>query len=84
VSVYPPFFKMGDFVSCSYERFPFLYDLYDDGEDDEPAHITHHGIVVYVDNDHHDYLDEYIYEVLCLDGIKRLFLQSELKRVHAR
>ncbi len=79
MNTYPPFFKMGDFVSCSYERFPFLFELYD--EEEESTYIKHHGIVVYVDDEYHDYLDEHIYEVLCLDGIKRLFLQSELKKV---
>jgi len=66
-------------VKCSYERFPFLYDWYEEEMNSE--YLVYHGVVVYADGTHHEYLDEFIYEVLCLDGEKRYFMESELKRM---
>jgi|TARA_B100001094_G_scaffold37010_1_gene31159 hypothetical protein len=79
VDYYDPYFKVGDFVKCSYERFPFLYDWYE--EDENSSFFVYHGVVVYADGTHHEYLDEFIYEVLCLDGEKRYFMESELSRM---
>jgi len=79
VELYTPFFKVGDFVKCSYERFPFLYDWYE--EEMNSDYLVYHGVVVYADGTHHEYLDEFIYEVLCLDGEKRYFMESELIRM---
>ena len=76
---YDPYFKIGDFVKCSYDRFRYLYDWYEELTDAD--FITYYGVVVYVDSTHHDYLDDYIYEVLCLDGEKRYFMESELSRM---
>ena len=66
-------------MKCSYERFPFLYDWYEEEMNSE--YLVYHGVVVYADGTHHEYLDEFIYEVLCLDGEKRYFMESELKRM---
>ncbi len=66
-------------MKCSYERFPFLYDWYEEEMNSE--FLVYHGVVVYVDSTHHEYLDEFIYEVLCLDGEKRYFMESELSRM---
>jgi len=66
-------------VKCSYERFPFLYDWYEEEMNSE--YLVYHGVVVYADGTHHEYLDEFIYEVLCLDGEKRYFMESELIRM---
>ena len=66
-------------MKCSYERFPFLYDWYE--EEMTQEFLVYHGVVVYVDSTHHEYLDEFIYEVLCLDGEKRYFMESELMRM---
>ena len=66
-------------MKCSYERFPFLYDWYE--EDENSSFFVYHGVVVYADGAHHEYLDEFIYEVLCLDGEKRYFMESELSRM---
>ena len=71
---YGPYFKLGDFVRCSY-----VYDWYEDMDDVE--YEVYYGVVVYVDSTHHEYLDDYIYEVLCLDGEKRYFIESELSRM---
>ena len=76
---YDPYFKIGDFVKCSYDRFPYLYDWYEELSDSD--YVTYYGVVVYVESTHHDYLDDYIYEVLCLDGEKRYFMESELSRM---
>ncbi len=75
---FEPYFKIGDFVKCSYDRFPYLYDWY---EDEEIEYEIYYGVVVYVDSAHHEYLDDYIYEVLCLDGQKRYFIEPELSRM---
>ena len=76
---YDPYFKVGDFVKCSYDRFAYLYDWYEELSDSD--YVTYYGVVVYVDTTHHEYLDDYIYEVLCLDGEKRYFMESELSRM---
>ena len=70
-----PYFKVGDFVKCSYDRFPYLYDWY---EDEDVEYDIYYGVVVFVDSTHHEYLDDFIYEVLCLDGVKRYFIETEL------
>ena len=66
-------------MKCSYERFPFLYDWYE--EEMNSDYLVYYGVVVYVDFTHHEYLDEFIYEVLCLDGEKTYFMESELTRM---
>jgi len=76
---YRPLFNVGDFVQCSYERYPML-GFYED-EFFEYAEPIFYGIIVYVDYGFEDLLDEFIYEVLCTDGEKRYFLETELKNV---
>ena len=78
MELYEPYFKVGDFVRCSYDRFPYIYDWY---EEDDIEYQVYYGVVVYVDSTHHEYIDDFIYEVLCLDGTKRYFIQSELSRM---
>lgn len=78
MELYEPYFKVGDFVRCSYDRFPYIYDWY---EEDDLEYEVYYGVVVYVDSAHHEYIDDFIYEVLCLDGTKRYFIQSELSRM---
>ena len=50
-------------------------------EEDEATWLVYYGIVLYVDAQYHHYMDEYVYEILCLDGEKRYFMESELKRL---
>ena len=52
-------------------------------EDDffELAEPIFYGIIIYVDYGFEDLLDEFIYEILCTDGEKRYFLETELKNV---
>ena len=54
----------------------FSYNYEDELED-----IYFYGIVVYVDRGYFEYMEEYVYEILCLDGVKRYFMESELKRM---
>ncbi len=72
-----PLFNIGDFVACDYENIMlFSYNYEDELED-----IYYYGIVVYVDTGYFEYMEEYVYEILCLDGVKRYFMESELKRM---
>ena len=49
--------------------------------EEELEDIYYYGIVVYVDTGYFEYMEEYVYEILCLDGVKRYFMESELKRM---
>ena len=72
-----PLFNIGDFVACDYENVMlFSYNYEEELED-----IYYYGIVVYVDKGYFEYMEEYVYEILCLDGVKRYFMESELKRM---
>ena len=72
-----PKYRLGDFVACDYETIMIFNYTYDD----ENNSMYYYGIVVYVDDTYHPYMEEYVYEVLCLDGQKRYFMESELIRV---
>ena len=71
-----PLFKVGDFVACDYSHI-LLFNYYDE----EISQTYYYGIVVEVDYAYYEYMDEYVYEILCLDGVKRYFMESELKFV---
>ena len=71
-----PLFGVGDFVACDYSQI-VMFSYYDDEGDT----LLYYGIVVAVDYAYYDYMDEYVYEVMCLDGEKRYFMESELKRM---
>ena len=71
-----PLFKVGDFVSCDYSQI-ILFSYYDDVLEN----VYYYGIIVEVDYGYFEYMDEYVYEVMCLDGVKRFFMESELKIV---
>ncbi len=73
-----PLFKIGDFVMCDQEFVSFLNYIYDD---DEITWLVYYGIIVHIDAQYHYYMDEYVYEILCLDGEKRYFMESELKKL---
>ncbi len=63
---------------CDQEFVTFLNYIYED----EPVDwLIYYGIILDVDATYHYYMDEYVYEILCLDGEKRFFMESELKRV---
>ena len=68
-----PLYRVGDFVSCDYSSI-MLFSYYEE----ELGSMYYYGIVVQVDATYHQYMDEYVYEVLCLDGEKRFFMESEL------
>ncbi len=71
-----PLFKVGDFVSCDYSQI-ILFSYYDDVLES----VYYYGIIVEVDYGYFEYMDEFVYEVMCLDGVKRFFMESELKLV---
>ena len=72
-----PLFNIGDFVACDYENIMLFSYSYEEELED----IYYYGIVVYVDTGYFEYMEEYVYEILCLDGVKRYFMESELKRM---
>ncbi len=74
--VIEPLFRIGDFVSCDYTSI-LVFSYYEE----EVSSVYYHGIVVEIDYAYYEYMDEYVYEVLCLDGQKRYFMETELQRV---
>ena len=75
--VIEPLYSIGEFVSCDYSSI-MVYTYYDE----EMVNAAfYYGIIVEVDYAYFEYMDEYVYEVLCLDGIKRFFMESELSKV---
>jgi hypothetical protein len=56
----------------------FYTYVYDDIDEND---YTHYGLVIQADQEFLDFMDEYVYEVLCVDGIKRHFMESEIKEV---
>tara|TARA_R100000008_G_scaffold70820_1_gene48530 strand:- start:62 stop:322 length:261 start_codon:yes stop_codon:yes gene_type:complete len=71
-----PKFKVGDFVSCRYDFLAFYGYFYDTDHEDRLA--GYYGIIVDVVEEHWDFIDEYIYEIICLDGERRYFMESEM------
>jgi|TARA_R110000851_G_scaffold62529_3_gene143346 hypothetical protein len=55
--------------------YTYVYDNIDEKD------YTHYGLVIQADQEFLDFMDEYVYEVLCVDGIKRHFMESEIKEV---
>jgi hypothetical protein len=49
--------------------------------DVEESDYTHYGLVIRADQEFLDFMDEYVYEVLCVDGLKRHFMESEIVEV---
>ena len=70
----PPKFNIGDLVRGYYDIVEYYY-WYDD-ESDYPLNI-HSGVVVEIDYEM-EYFEDYVYTILCLDGVKRFFIESEL------
>jgi hypothetical protein len=56
----------------------FYTYIYDDVDE---ADYTHYGLVIRADQEFLDFMDEYVYEVLCVDGIKRHFMESEIVEI---
>jgi hypothetical protein len=73
--VYAPRYKSGQLVRCVYDFMDFYRYVYDDLDESD---YTHYGIIIKRDDGFVDYLDEYVYEVLCVDGLKRHFIESEI------
>ena len=76
--MYPPHFQPGTFVRCVYDFMDFYTYVYDNIDEKD---YTHYGLVIQADQEFLDFMDEYVYEVLCVDGIKRHFMESEIKEV---
>ena len=74
-----PLYKVGDFVTCDFEHLSFVRSFYDEMSFTDTS--VYHGIVVDVDTSFYQYMEEYVYEILCLDGERRYFMESELMRV---
>lgn len=75
--VYAPKFQPGDFVKCVYDFVDFYKYIYEDLDEDDH---TYYGIVLRIDTDFYEFMEEYIYEVLCVDGLRRHFMESEIWR----
>jgi len=67
-----PKFKNGDLVQGYYT---FIEEYYWYTGEDKP----HYHIGVVIDCEYDDYFfDQYLYTVLCLDQVKRMFVESEM------
>tara|TARA_R110001592_G_scaffold16170_1_gene69111 strand:+ start:5308 stop:5553 length:246 start_codon:yes stop_codon:yes gene_type:complete len=75
-----PLYKIGDFVVCDFEYISFVRYFYEDENIDTSLY---HGVVVDVDWSFYEYMEEYVYEVLCLDGKRKYFMESEIKPVYS-
>tara|TARA_Y100001938_G_C7801371_1_gene287270 strand:+ start:279 stop:515 length:237 start_codon:yes stop_codon:yes gene_type:complete len=70
----PAKYKIGNLVKGYYDIVEYYY--WQDDPDDY-FNTSHTGVVVEVDYEC-EYFEDYVYTVLCLDGIKRYFIESEL------
>jgi hypothetical protein len=73
----PPRYKIGDLVKGYYDVVEYYY-WYDDTNDYMVS--THTGVVVEVDYEI-EYFEDYVYTILCLDGVKRFFIENELVKL---
>lgn len=70
----PARYKIGDLVKGYYDIIEYYY-WHDDPDD---YFVTSHtGVVVEIDYEL-EYFEDYVYTILCLDGVKRFFIESEL------
>jgi hypothetical protein len=74
----PPAYRIGDFVRCVYDMFDFFGYWY---HDEEYEFFPFYGVVVDMVDDEH-WFTEVVYQVYCLDGQYRFFLEDEIERVN--
>jgi len=76
-----PKYKIGDFVQCAYDLYDFYAELYNDIEDN--PYFPFYGIIVNVTTVEEAWWHsvEPVYQVYCLDGIHRFFLEDEMSLV---
>jgi len=70
-----PKYKVGDFVSCSYDFFEFYSYYYEE----EYVYLPYYGIIVEIESNVDWRTMEPVYKVYCLDGTYRFFLEDEVK-----
>jgi|TARA_R110002012_G_scaffold116858_5_gene264643 hypothetical protein len=70
----PPRYGIGNLVRGSYDYIEYYY-WHEDREDYMLA--QHTGVVVEIEYEI-EYFQDYVYTILCLDGVKRFFIESEL------
>ena len=61
---------------CDFEYISFVKYFYQDESLDASLY---HGIIIDVDWSFYTYMEEYVYEILCLDGGRKYFMESEIK-----
>ena len=66
-------FRVGDLVKACYTFYDFYYP-----EPDDDLFYPWNGIIVNVYYDEEYFGDDAIYDVLCTDGVNRLFAEWEL------
>lgn len=76
IEIAAPSFKMGVFVRCAYDFYHFFSSWYDE----DNSLMPFHGVVVDIMDDQGFY-GESVYQVYCLDGQYRFFLQDEMELV---
>jgi hypothetical protein len=72
-------FKIGDLVVGAYDFMEYLYykTMYPDEVPDPPTYV---GVVTHADYQPH-YFGEWVYAVLCIDGLTRYFLEDEIAKL---
>tara|TARA_R110000824_G_scaffold136474_2_gene300130 strand:+ start:3074 stop:3319 length:246 start_codon:yes stop_codon:yes gene_type:complete len=73
-------YKVGDFVRCAYDLYDFYAILYD--EEDHP-YFPFYGTIIHITSHSQDwwFFPGPVYQVYCLDGIHRFFLEDEMHLV---
>jgi hypothetical protein len=72
-----PKYKIGDFVRCNYD----FYDFFSYWYDEELPSPPHHGVIVDMMLDDSWYM-ETVYQIYCLDGQYRFFLEDEVELIN--
>ena len=70
-------YKIGDFVRYAYDFYHFFSYWYDG----ETSVMPFHGVIVEISYDEGWYMES-VYQIYCLDGQYRFFLEDELELVY--
>lgn len=77
ITITEPFFKPGAFVRCAYDFHQFFSYWYEE----KSSFIPFHGVIVDIVMDE-GWAGESVYQVYCLDGQYRFFLEDEMELVY--
>jgi hypothetical protein len=70
-------YEIGQLVKCGYDTYEFFKYIF---PDDPPVPATYYGIVITAEHESY-FFGGIIYEVYCIDGNYRYFLEEELESI---